>query len=101
MSDDIVSRYDAVTAADIADFTHYLAQLRFDQPHADDPAERAVFLTRKAELLARIAAQHIRTDPSYAHHVLQLALDAHAAARQAALELPLRPVGPTHRRTRH
>ena len=100
MNDDIISGYDAVTAADIADFTYYLAQLRFGQPRADDPAERAVFLARKAELLARIAAQHTRTDPSYAEHVLHLALDAHAAAEQAALHLPLQRVGPTHRRTR-
>ena len=114
MNDDIISGYDAVTAADIADFTHYLAQLRFGQPRADDPAERAVFLARKAELLARIAAQHTRTDPSYAEHVLHLALDAHAAAEQAPstsrssrwgqltgeLEpVSAHPVGPDQRRT--
>jgi hypothetical protein len=97
---DTATDYDHVTAADIADFTHYLAQLRFGQPRADDPAERAVFLARKAELLTRIAAQHTRTDPGYAEHVLHLALDAHAAAEQAALHLPLQRVGPTHRRTR-
>jgi hypothetical protein len=95
MNDD----YDRVTAADIADFTHHLAELRFGQPRAGDPAERAIFLARKADLLARIAAQHIHTDPDYAQHVLQLARDAHTAAAQTALQLPLQQVGPTHRRT--
>ena len=94
MNDDhgTISDYDTVTAADIADFTHYLAELRYGQPRADDPAERALFLARKADLLTRIAAQHTRTDPDYAEHVLQLARDAHAAAEQAALQLPL-PAG--------
>ena len=100
MNDDITSDYDRVTAADIADFTHHLAELRHGQPRAHDPTERALFLARKADLLARIAAQHTRTDPDYAEHVLQLALDAHTAAEQAALHLPLQRVGPTHRRTR-
>ena len=97
---DTATDYDHVIAADIADFTHHLAQLRHGQPRADDPVERALFLARKADLLIRIAAQHTRTDPSYAEHVLHLALDAHAAAEQAALHLPLQRVGPTHRRTR-
>ena len=100
MNDDIISGYDAVTAADIADFTHYLAQFRFGQPRADDPAKRAVFLARKADLLIRIAAQHTRTDPEYAEQVLQLARDAHiAAAQTATLAVPLQQVGPPHRRT--
>jgi hypothetical protein len=98
MTDDS-NDYDRVTAADIADFTHHLAQLRHGQPGAGDPAERAIFLARKAELLIRIAAQHTRTDPDYAEHVLQLARAAHAAAEQAALHLPLQQVGPTSRRT--
>lgn len=92
--------YDTVTAADIASFAHHLADLRRGPPHGDDPAERAVFLARKADLLIRIAEQHTHTDPGYASHVLQLARDAHAAAEQATLELPLPRVGPTHRRTR-
>ena len=97
---DNISDYDRVTAADIADFIHHLTDLRHGQPRADDPVERALFLARKADLLIRIAAQHTRTDPGYAEHVLHLALDAHTAAEQAALHLPLQRVGPTHRRTR-
>ena len=46
MNDDIISGYDAVTAADIADFTHYLAQLRFGQPRADDPSARSSWPAR-------------------------------------------------------
>ena len=92
--------YDRVTAADIAEFTRHLAELRYSQPRAGDPAERALFLARKADLLTRIAAQHTRTDPAYAEHVLQLAHTAHAAAEQTALQLPHQQVGPTHRRTR-
>jgi hypothetical protein len=111
MNDDIISGYDAVTAADIADFTHYLAQLRFGQPRADDPAERAVFLARKAELLARIAAQHTRTDPGYAEHVLHLALPTPSRPPSTSrssgwgqltgeLEpVSAHPVGPDQRRT--
>jgi hypothetical protein len=96
MSDD----YDRVTATDITDFTRHLAELRHGQPRADDP-ERALFLARKADLLTRIAARHIHSDPDYAEHVLRLARDAHTAARQAALQLPLQQVvGPTQRRTR-
>jgi hypothetical protein len=98
MTDDS-NDYDRVTAADIADFTRHLAELRHGQPRADDPAERAIFLARKADLLTRIAAQHTHTDPAYAKHVLQLARDAHTAAAQAALQLPLQRVGPTPRRT--
>ena len=79
---DTATAYDRVTAADIADFTRHLAELRYGQPRAGDPAERAIFLARKADLLARIAAQHTCTDPDYAEHILQLARSAHAAARQ-------------------
>jgi hypothetical protein len=43
MSDDIISDYDTVTAADIAEFTRHLAELRYDQPRAGDPTERALF----------------------------------------------------------
>jgi hypothetical protein len=97
---DDISDYDRVTAADIAEFTRHLTELRYGQPRADDPTQRTLFLARKADLLIRIAAQHTRTDPDYAQHVLQLARTAHAAAEQAALQLPHQPVGPTHRRTR-
>jgi hypothetical protein len=100
MNDDHDHVTDHVTATDIAEFTHHLADMRHRQPRADDPVERALFLARKADLLIRIAAQHTRTDPEYAEHVLQLARDAHTAAAQtAALALPLPQVGPTHRRT--
>ena len=96
MNDD----YDHVTAADIAQFTRHLADMHHDQPRADDPVERALFLARKADLLIRIAAQHTRTDPEYAEQVLQLARDAHiAAAQTATLAVPLQQVGPPHRRT--
>jgi hypothetical protein len=97
---DNISDYDTVTAADITDFTHYLAELRYGQPRADNSAERALFLARKADLLIRIAAQHTGTDPDYAEHILQLARNTHAAAEQAALQVPHQRVGPTHRRTR-
>jgi hypothetical protein len=100
MTDDSNIDYDRVTAADIADFTHHLAELRYGQPRADDTTERAIFLARKADVLARIAAKHTRTDPDYAEHVLQLARAAHdAAAQAAALQLPHQRVGPTSRRT--
>ena len=99
MNDDHDHTYDRVTAADIAEFTHHLAELRLGQPRAHKSTERALFLARKADLLIRIAAQHTRTDPGYAEHVLQLARDAHSAAEQAALELPHQRVGPTSRRT--
>jgi hypothetical protein len=98
MTDDS-NAYDRVTAADIAEFTGHLADLRSGKPRTGDPAERALFLARKADLLIRIAAQHIHTDPDYAQHVLQLARAAHTAAQQTALQLPLQRVGPTQRRT--
>jgi hypothetical protein len=71
--------YDAVTARDIAEFLHHLAELR-SSARADDPAERAAFLTRKAEVLTRIADQYARTDPAYSRQVQQLATDARTAA---------------------
>jgi hypothetical protein len=95
MNDD----YDRVTAADIAEFTRYLIDLRYGHPRAGNPAEYAIFLARKADLLIRIAVQHIRTDLDYAQHALRLARAAHTAAEQAALELPHQRVGPTFRRT--
>ncbi|WP_147201366.1 hypothetical protein, partial [Pseudonocardia asaccharolytica] len=52
--------YDAVTARDIAEFLHHLAELRC-APDGPNPADRAAFLARKAELLTRIAARTART----------------------------------------
>jgi hypothetical protein len=51
--------YDVVTARDIAEFLHYLAELRC-APGRTNPAERAAFLGRKAELFTRIASQAAR-----------------------------------------
>ena len=42
MNDDHDTDYDRVTAADITDFTHHLAELRFRPPRASDPAERDI-----------------------------------------------------------
>jgi hypothetical protein len=51
---------DHVTAGEIAEFLAHLA--RFHSPAlGGDPADRAVLLARKAELLRRIAEQHART----------------------------------------
>jgi hypothetical protein len=46
---------DHVTAREIADFLRHLAELRASA-RGDDPAERAAFLARKAELFTRLAA---------------------------------------------
>ena len=55
--------FDRVTARDIAQLLHHHAELRAG-PRGDDPAERAAFLHRKADLFNRIADQAalIRTD---------------------------------------
>ena len=90
--------YAAVTTANIAEFLHHLAALRFGAPRADDPAKRAAFLARKAELFTRIADQHAPTDPGYAEQVRQMATQAHTAADHH-LRLPQQPVGPNQRRT--
>jgi hypothetical protein len=80
--------YDRVTARDIAQFLHHHAELRAG-PRGDDPAERAAFLHRKADLFTRIADQaaRIRTD-AYIEQVRQLATDARTAAQKADLQLP-------------
>lgn len=72
-----------VTVADIAAFTARLARLR---PPAlgGDPAEHAALLAHKAELFARIADQHTRTDPARAQQAREIAERAHPAARHAA-----------------
>jgi hypothetical protein len=100
--------YDRVTARDIADLLHHLAQMRCsaaDGRHGvintvTDPAERATFLSRKAELFSRIAQRAERTPADdYSRQVRQMATDARAAAEQAHLQLPQQQVGPTRRRT--
>jgi hypothetical protein len=48
--------YDTVTARDIAEFLHDFADLRCT-PRADDPAERAAFLDRKADLFTTAPSQ--------------------------------------------
>lgn len=71
---------DPVTAADIAELLHHLAALRVPA-RAEDPAARAVFLIRKAELLGRIADQYAHSDPSYSAQVAQPATHARTTAR--------------------
>ena len=65
-----------------------------------DPAERAAFLSRKADLFTRIArnAEQTRVD-DYSRQVRQMATDARTAAEQAQLQLPQQQVGPDQRRT--
>jgi hypothetical protein len=99
------SAYDRVTARDIADLLHHLAQMRCSTPagvlnNVIDPAERAAFLSRKADLFTRIArsAERTRVD-DYSRQVRQMAADARAAAEQAQLQLPQPRVGPNQRRT--
>jgi len=74
-----------VTVADIAAFTARLARLR---PPAlgGDPAEYTALLAHKAELFARIADQHARTDPAHAGEAREIAERAQRAvtARHAA-----------------
>ena len=85
--------YDRVTAHDIADLLHHLAEMR-----CGDPAERAAFLSRKADLFTRIArhAEQTRVD-DYSRQVRQMATDARTAADQT--QLPPQQVGPNQRRT--
>ena len=51
---------DHVTAREITQLLRHLTELRASA-HPGDPAQQAAFLTRKADLLTRIAAQHART----------------------------------------
>jgi hypothetical protein len=105
MIDNYDSEYDRVTARDIADLLHHLAELRLGHSdgHVGDainPTERAAFLSRKADLFARLAAHAERTRvDTYSQQVRQMATDARAAADQARLQLPQQRVGPTQRRT--
>jgi hypothetical protein len=66
-----------VTARDITELLHHLADLGHSR--SQDPAERAAFLTRKAELLDRIADQHAVGDPAYSEQARQMAADARTA----------------------
>ena len=100
---DFDNAYDRVTARDIADLLHHLAEMRCST-HAGsagtDPAERAEFLSSKAALFTRIArhAERTRVD-DYSRQVRQMAADARAAAEQAQPQLPHPRVGPDQRRT--
>jgi hypothetical protein len=91
--------YDTVTGRDIAEFLHDYADLRCT-PRADDPAERAAFPDRKADLFTSMANQAARgrtasyTD-AWIEQVRQMATDARTAANHARLEqLPQQRVGP-------
>ena len=64
---------------DISDLLAWATSLT-SAPHAADPAQWAAYLAAKADLLTRIADQHI-PDHDHAH---QIAAAAHAAAQQAA-----------------
>ena len=96
--------YDRVTVRDIADLLHHAAEMRCSTRgginNVIDPAERAAFLSRKAELFTRIAqdAERNRVD-DYSRQVRQMATDARTAAEQAQLQLPQQQVGPDQRRT--
>ena len=67
MNPDTTSTGSAVTITELAEFLRHLRTL--SQPGAPDPtrdttAERAAFLARKADLFARIIAQHPELLPS-------------------------------------
>jgi hypothetical protein len=99
---DFDNAYDRVTARDIADLLHHAAQMRCstrdDINNVIDPAERAAFLSRKAELFTRIAQDAERTGvDDYSRQVRQMATDARTAAEQA--QLPQQQAGPDQRRT--
>ena len=101
---DFDNAYDRVTVRDIADLLHHLAEMRCTTPadviNVIDPAERAAFLSRKADLFTRIAQDAERTAvDDYSRQVRQMATDARAAAEQAQLQLPQPQVGPDQRRT--
>jgi hypothetical protein len=100
-TDSYDNEYARVTERDIADLLHHLAEMRCGASTAViEPAERAAFLTSKAELFTRIArrAERTRVD-DYSRQVRQMATDARTAAEQARLQLPQQRVGPTRRRT--
>jgi hypothetical protein len=98
------SDYDRVTAHDIAEFLHHLAELR--NGHAESvivPAQRAAFLSRKADLFTRLAeqAEHTRID-AYSQQIRQMADTARAAAADHVQpQLSQQRPGPTPKRTPH
>ena len=97
------SDYDRVTAHDIADFLHHLAELRNGHDESViNPAQRAAFLSRKADLFTRLAeqAEHTRID-AYSQQIRQMADTARAAADHVQPQLPQQRLGPTPRRTPH
>jgi hypothetical protein len=98
---DFDNTYDRVTARDIADLLHHAAEMRCStRAGIDGIAERAAFLSRKAELFTRIAQDAERTGvDGYSRQVRQMATDARATAEQARLQLPQQRVGPDQRRT--
>ena len=94
-TDDYDSDYDRVTAHDIAEFLHHLAELR--NGHAEsviDPAQRAAFLSRKADLFTRLAeqAEHTRID-AYSQQIRQMADTARTAAEHVQPQLPTEATG--------
>jgi hypothetical protein len=92
--------YDRVTARDIADLLHHLAEIRCTgHRYLVDPAERATFLSRKADLFTRLTEQAERTRvDAYSQQIRQMAATARAAADQAQLQLPHQRLGPNQRR---
>ena len=84
---------DPVTAGDIAEFLTRLARQR-SPALGGDPADRAELLSDKADLFARIADQHARTDPALAEQARDIAGHTRAAATSPATR-------PGRRTTRH
>jgi hypothetical protein len=77
-----------VTPAEIADLLAWARCLTEAGP-AGDPAERAAYLTAKADLLARIADQHPEDHPRHAEQARQVADAAGSSAAQAAALSPI------------
>ena len=95
MIDNHDSDYDRVTAHDIADLLHHLAELRNGHDESViDPAQRAAFLSRKADLFTRLAeqAEHTRID-AYSQQIRQMADAARAAAEHVQPQLPTAATG--------
>lgn len=88
---------DPVTAGDIAEFMARLAQHR-SPALGGDPADRAELLSDKADLFARIAHQHTRTDPALADQARDVAGRARTAATSPATRPGRRTTG--HREPR-
>ena len=71
-----------VRPAEISDLIAWAARLSRTGPGGASPAETAAYLTAKADLLDRIAAE--RTAGGWASHDITAARQAAAAARAAA-----------------